>query len=354
MKHEEIKKILVFRFSAMGDVAMTVPVITLLARQHPELRITLLTRFRFVPLFTWTPANVEVQGINLDNYSGVSGLTRLYRELSQKDFDAVADLHDVLRTKYLRNLFRLQGTKVAVVNKERKQKRALIGHGQTAIPLRPMYERYADVFRQLGFELETQEPTNVQTQKLFNFASDDFIPIHAFAGKKQPGEKWIGVAPFAAHPMKIYPLDSMRLVCDLLLEHGYKIFLFGAGREEAEELDSWQCDNMRSVCGQLGSLQNEMLLISQLDLMISMDSANMHIAALLGTPTLSIWGATHPSAGFMPWSQDSRNILQVPDLPCRPCSIYGNKPCHLGDHRCMTYITPQQIADQAQRLLHTE
>ncbi|MBQ9362969.1 MAG: glycosyltransferase family 9 protein [Bacteroidaceae bacterium] len=377
MKQKENRKILVMRFSAMGDVAMTVPVIVLLARQFPQLRITVLTRIRFAPLFEWMPANVEVRGINLDNYKGIAGLTSLYTSLQGRGFDAVADLHNVLRTRYLRTLFRLAGKDVAVIDKGRKQKHALIGHGMTTQPLKSMFERYADVFRELGFQEELNrtmynyEIRNTKSEirkvnyeipncslftvhcSLFNLQPEDFTPIHAFAGKKTSSDCWIGIAPFAAHSMKIYPLDQMRLVCDLLLERGYKLFLFGAGKEEGEELKSWECDNMRSVCGQLGGLHDELLLISQLDLMISMDSANMHLAAMLGTPTLSLWGATHPAAGFTAWMQTEQNILQIPDLPCRPCSIYGNKPCRLGDHRCMTQITPEMVVEQTLSVLRT-
>ena len=361
MKQKEPKKLLVIRLSAFGDVAMTAPVVTLLASQYPHLRITLLTRARFQPLFEWMPANVEVKGINPDDYKGIAGLTRLYSQLSAYGFDSVADLHDVLRTKYLRTLFHLAGKKVAVIDKERKQRRALIGHGVTAPALKPMFQRYADVFSQLGFnislpageDLNEVSPRPIGERGLWReaFSHEDFIPIHAFAGKKNPGDKWIGIAPFAAHPMKIYPLDQMRLTANMLLEKGYKVFLFGAGREESEELATWECGDMRSVCGQLGGLHNELLLISRLDLMICMDSANMHLAAMLGIPTLSIWGATHPKAGFTAWQQTDLNILQDPTLPCRPCSIYGSKPCRFNDQRCMAGITPEVIVERAEQLL---
>jgi ADP-heptose:LPS heptosyltransferase len=350
------KKILVMRFSAMGDVAMTVPVITQLAQQHPELRITMLTRIRFVPLFEQTPANVEVKGINLDNYKGITGLTRLYNSLQQADYDAVADLHNVLRTKYLRTLFRLAGKQVAVIDKGRKAKHSLIGHGMTTAPLKSMFERYADVFRELGISVNLNQTLSPTLPHNGEGLPSGWLPPHYGGGARKGGEGLkgsilIGIAPFAAHSMKIYPLDQMRKVCDLLLEKGYKLFLFGAGKEESEILSTWECDNMRSVCGWLGGLHDELQLISQLDLMICMDSANMHMAAMLGTPTLSLWGATHPAAGFTAWGQTDQNILQISDLPCRPCSIYGNKPCRLGDHRCMTGITPEMIVGRAEQLL---
>jgi len=336
-KKDEIKRLLIMRFSAMGDVAMTVPVVHLLAEQHRELRITVLTRSRLVPLYEWVPANVEVMGINLDDYSGIAGLTKLYNTLKQRNFDAVADLHDVLRTKYLRTCFTMGGAKVKYVDKGRSDKHALIGNGQTATPLRPMVERYADVFRSLGIDLDVTTPPKI------NLCGEDFNPIRNFAGIKEEGDKWIGIAPFAAHAQKVYPLKSMKLVAHELAKQGYKVFLFGAGKVETLELESWEEAGVVSTSGKLGGLHNEMLLMSKLDLMISMDSANMHIASLLTVPVLSIWGATHPKAGFEGYGQSSDSIMQI-DLPCRPCSIYGNKQCQFGDLRCMNIEAEAVIA----------
>lgn len=343
-KESFLTRMLIMRFSAMGDAAMTIPVIHSLAEQHKELRITVLTRSRFVPMFQWLPANVEVRGVNLDMYDGMTGLTKLYSEFKNYNFDVVADLHDVLRTKYLRTCFRMSGSKVFVVDKGRKEKHALIGNGQKCEPLRPMTERYADTFRKAGYSVD------VKYTKAFNPLTEDFTKVRSVVGKKMQGEKWIGIAPFAAHAQKIYPLDKMHLTANMLADKGYKVFLFGAGQTESEELKDWECSGVKSMCGQLGSLHDEMLLMSQLDLMISMDSANMHIASLVGIPVLSIWGATHPKAGFCGFGQSESNILQL-DLPCRPCSVYGNAECKFGDLRCLNGIRPEDIVRKVGELI---
>ena len=340
---KEIKRLLVIRFSAMGDVAMTVPVVTLLARQHPDLRITMLTRHKFVPLFEWVPSNVEVRGIDLNSYKGLLGLERLFSQLHRQDFDAVADLHDVLRTKYLHSRFRMTHARVAVIDKQRKQKRAFLGHALDHEPLRPMFERYADVFRSLGLSL-----TLDSSKPLFDLSKEDYIPIHQFAGRKAKGERWIGIAPFAAHSPKVYPLERMQEIANTCADYGYRVFLFGAGDKET---DMWETEGITSVCGRLGGLYNELLLISQLDLMLCMDSANMHLAAMLGIPTLSVWGATHPCAGFMAWGTTRENIVEIADLPCRPCSIYGSRPCKINDFRCMKDIQPEAIMQRIEAVL---
>lgn len=328
-----IKNLLVIRFSAMGDVAMTVPVISSLATQYPEMKITVLTRDRQAPLYSWMPENVCVKGVNLNDYKGLGGLSKLYKELKSAGFDAVADIHDVLRSQYLRFRFKLSGVRVAKINKGRRDKRALIGNSLGSDQLKDMAQRYKEVFVKLGldFQFDYSAP---------QLPKEDNIPHPS-----------IGIAPFAAYEGKIYPLDKMKAVIDILVEKGCHIYLFGAGDKEKEVLDSWEGNNVTSTCGKFGGLKNEMELISQLDLMITMDSANMHIAAIMGTPTLSIWGATHPKAGFLAWGQTGSDVIEA-ILPCRPCSIYGNKPCKYGDYRCMNLITPETIVSKIISRLH--
>jgi len=349
-KESELTRLLVMRFSAMGDVAMTVPVIYSLASQNSNIRITVVTRKRFAPMFEWMPANVSVIGINLDDYKGLTGLTKLYSELKKNNFNAVADLHDVLRTKYIRFCFRMSGVKVGVIDKGRKDKKSLIGHSMDAKALPLMTERYADVFRKLlNIKFDVDYNGHRAVMERFVLQSS-LVEIRKFTGTKAEGEKWVGIAPFAAHAQKVYPLDKMRHAAQLLLEKGYKVFLFGAGKEESEELRTWECDGIKSTCGKLNGLRDELLLMTQLDLMISMDSANMHMAAMVGTKTLSIWGATHPKAGFTAYGQGTENIIDV-ELPCRPCSIYGNKPCQFGDLRCMNQIESKTIAERVHKIM---
>ena len=93
--------------------------------------------------------------------------------------------------------------------------------------------------------------------------------------------------------------------------------------------------------------------MSHLDVMVSMDSANMHMASLVNIPVVSIWGATHPLAGFMGYHQSLDNAVQT-DMDCRPCSIYGQKPCQFGDYRCMMAITPQMIVEKIANVLQSD
>lgn len=334
-----MSKTLILRFSAMGDVAMLVPVVHNVALQHPEAELTVLTRKHLVPLFDWTPDNVRVRGINIKSYEGIGGLNKLYKELKTEGFDAVADVHDVLRTKYLRLRFRLSGVPTAVIDKGRAAKKQLIGHGLTAAPLTPMTTRYAEVFGRLGLSVDLDKPA-----PCFSTDGESLTAIRHRYGEKKAGEPWIGIAPFAAHPGKIYPPGQMREVAQGLAAAGCRVFLFGAGQTENDTLATWEePGRIENTCGKLGGLHNEMLLMSELDAMLAMDSANMHIAAIVGTPTYSVWGATHPKAGFVPWMQPESHVIQDTTLDCRPCSIYGNKPCRWKDFRCLANIKPEEI-----------
>ena len=132
-----------------------------------------------------------------------------------------------------------------------------------------------------------------------------------------------------------------------------RIFLFGGRKEEKEQLSLWakKYERCVSVPTLLNTLQEELLLMYHLDVMISMDSANMHLASLVNTPVISIWGATHPFAGFMGWNQSADLAVQT-DLTCRPCSIYGNKPCLRNDYACLNEIKPEQIINKLDEVIH--
>lgn len=341
-------KILIIRFSAIGDVAMTIPIIHSLAVQHPQHQLTVLSRKPLAPLFEQMPANVSFYGADLKGeHAGWKGLNRLYAELAAEGFDAVADLHDVLRSKYLRWRFRLAGAKVAHIDKGREGKKKLVRRENKVMERqKSSFERYREVLHAL---CPTPSCHSGEFVSLYGEAQADIHDLAPLTGEKG-ADKWIGIAPFAAHAGKIYPTERMQEVIALLTQRtDVKLFLFGGGPKEKEVLEGWQTAYPRTVslAGKL-NMAKELALMSHLDVMVSMDSANMHLASLVHTPVVSIWGATHPYAGFMGWKQSEENAVQV-DLPCRPCSVFGNKPCHRGDYACLGGITPGRIVHQIER-----
>jgi len=309
------KHILVLRFSAMGDVAMTVPVLRALTTQHPELKITVVTRAFFKPFFQ-DLENVTVYAADLKGkHKGVLGLYKLSKELKALHFDVVADLHNVLRSKILKLFF--LGKKVVQLDKGRAEKKALVS-GESFHQLKTTHQRYADVFEALGFSINLSDPIFSIAKPLSNNLVE-FILNKNF--------KTIGIAPFAAHESKMYPIEMMKAVIANISEN-YNVILFGGGVKEIVILNELEQEfsNVKSVAGKL-NLQEELAIISNLDLMLAMDSGNAHMAAMLGKKVITIWGVTHPFAGFTPFNQPDDFALTADrtQFPLIPTSIYGNK-----------------------------
>jgi ADP-heptose:LPS heptosyltransferase len=309
------KHILVIRFSAMGDVAMTVPVLRALSEQHSNVKITVLT-IAFFKSFFVDVHNVDVICADLKGkYKGVLGLYKLSKDLRALRFDAVADVHNVLRSKILKFFF--FGIKVVQLDKGRLEKKALVT-GKLFQQLKTMHQRYADVFESLGYSIDLSQPHFPKSKSLTE-------QLSGFITKKE--FKTIGIAPFAAHQSKMYPLTQMEDVISMLSKD-YNVILFGGGAKEINILNQFETkySNVTSVAGKL-NLEDEIVLISNLDLMLSMDSGNGHIAAMLGKKVITIWGVTHPFAGFSPFNQPKDYALTADrdEFPLIPTSVYGNK-----------------------------
>ncbi|MGB2128650.1 MAG: glycosyltransferase family 9 protein [Flavicella sp.] len=341
----QTKHILVIRLSAMGDVAMAALVVKAACQQNPNLKITVLSRAFLKPLFEEIP-NISFYAIDTKKkHKGLLGIFNLYKELRHLKIDAIADLHNVLRSKILRSLFWYK--KTAYINKGRADKKALTrAKNKVFKQLKTTHERYADVFRKLGYSIVLDAIVKRQekgvTQKLTEII-----------GEKNEHTKLIGIAPFAQHVAKTYPLDLMEQVIENYSQReNSKLLLFGGGKKEQALLEKIEASykNTYSIAGKV-SLNEELLLIANLDCMLSMDSGNAHFAALYGVPTVTVWGATHPYAGFAPFGQ-AANCL-IPDLkkyPKIPTSIYGNKIVE-GYEDVMRSISPERINEKIDEII---
>jgi ADP-heptose:LPS heptosyltransferase len=320
-----VTRILAYRFSAFGDVAMTVPVFREFLEQNPDVEIIMVSRSNFEALFSDIP-NVIFKGVNLDDYKGFFGLNRLANELI-KEFhpNLIANLHDVIRTKILDKIYSTKGFKVFKINKGKEEKEHLTDiWNLNKIQLKRTVERYADVFREMGFQVTL---------------SHELRPAKF-------NKSGIGFAPFAQHKGKMLPLEkSYELAKILSLKN--TVYFFGGGKAEAEILEKWEKEipNTRNLAGKL-NLTEELDTIAKLELMISMDSANMHLASLVGTRCVSVWGQTHPYAGFLGFGQSEEDVVQVKDLTCRPCSVFGDKECFRGDWACLEELNIQKIVEK--------
>lgn len=335
------KHIVALRFSALGDVAMTVPVIRLLLLQNPELKITFVSVPFHKPLFDGIE-RLQFYGVNLKtDYKGIAGLYKLAQKLNNDiGFDAVADLHDVLRTKIIR-LF-LKSRRIKIIDKGRGEKKELTRKKNKKLrQLKSTHQRYADVFKALGYPVDLDFKLGLSPKTKLTTVDNKRFKI--------------GIAPFAMHNAKMYPLDKMKLLVHKLsnLENA-TIYLFGS-KKEATLMDEWTSGNtnVELVAGKF-NFSDELQLISNMNIMVTMDSANMHLASLFGVPVVSIWGGTHPYLGFYGWGQDIGNAVQE-NLPCRPSSVFGSKDCPIhGSEGCMQHITPEQIVEKVIKVLNRQ
>ena len=339
-------RLLVIRTSAMGDVALTTPVLTGMRNQYPDIELVLLTRPAFKPFFS------SISGLRLffpdlkNRHKGLFGLMRLFKDLrNHSEFDYIIDLHDVLRSKILRRFFWLSGVPVSVINKGRREKKSVI-NGKKKTQLKHSVERYCDAFTKAGFPVKPSEgPWIIPSAE---------AKIKASLMTDSGNVLNIGVAPYAKHKLKIWPEEYMvRLLKMISEKYKSKFWLFG-GNEESERLAALQDKIAGSfnLNGKL-NLEEELALMSKLDLMIAMDSSNMHMAALVGTKVISIWGGTDPLSGFGAWMQPEGFFISIPvdELTCRPCTTYGKGECKRGDFACMNWLVPEIVFKKIEKLV---
>jgi ADP-heptose:LPS heptosyltransferase len=342
-------RLLVIRTSAMGDVALTIPALMGMREQYPEVELTLLTRAAFKPFFSSVP------GLDLffpdlkKRHRGLYGLIRLFIDIKrQYEINYVIDLHDVLRSKLLRLLFRISGAPIAIIDKGRDEKRLLIS-GKKKVQLKHSVESYCDVFAKAGYSVTPSKENWI-------VPSPELISKTNILSGTRSGLN-IGVAPYAKHKLKMWPEQNMIRLLELIAKN-YKcrFWLFG-GNEDSGRLFALQCRiaGSTSLVGKL-SLNDELVFMSKLDMMISMDSSNMHMAALVGTKVISIWGGTDPLGGFAAWMQPENLSIRIPvdELTCRPCTIYGKGDCKRLDFACMTWLTPEMVYKKIDKLLLTD
>jgi ADP-heptose:LPS heptosyltransferase len=333
-------RLLVIRTSAMGDVAFTTPVIKGMRKQYPDAELVILTRPAFKSFF------YESEGLKLflpdlkGRHKGITGIIRLFTDLQKYgDFDHVIDLHNVLRSRILGFLFRIKGVPVTVIDKGRREKKEVI-KGRNKEQLKHSVIRYCDTFSAAGFPVDPAEgpwiiPSAESLSKVDEMLAGSVINI--------------GVAPCARHDLKMWPEDHMiKLLWMIAEKNEVNFWLFG-GKEDFAQLQSFQemVKNSINTAGKM-TLEEELALMSRLDFMIAMDSSNMHMAALVGTKVISIWGGTDPLTGFGAWQQPEEYSVRIPaeELTCRPCTVFGKGKCRRGDFACMMWLTPEKVYEK--------
>ncbi|MFN5423449.1 MAG: glycosyltransferase family 9 protein [bacterium] len=332
------EKILVMRFSALGDVALTIPVLKAFLELNRDKELVMLSNQQFSGLFEGIE-RLSFIGADLKHrHKGFIGIFRIFNMVrKQVEFSTVVDLHSVIRTYLLRCLFTVLKKRTAGVKKSRFENYALTRKENKVFrPLPHATDRYIKVFQALGFSVAP-----ISTDIITN---DNRTVVR----KKIK----IGFAPFAQHNHKMYNLDKFKEIVKHFDKTPYKLYFFGGAVAEKLLIERWEKEFKQAVAiDRSTGLNKELTIISELDVMISMDSANMHLASLVNVPVVSIWGPTHPFSGFYGLHQNPLNAVQVNDLSCRPCSVFGSKPCWRGDHACMQQITPSMVIEKVESML---
>ena len=337
-ENKQFKNVLVIRLSVLGNVAMTIPVLYPVCKANPDTRFIMLTKRWPASMFHDRPANLKVVDFDVkENHRGLFGLLKFAARIHKLyDIDAVADLHNVSGTKIIDAYLRFKGALVARLDREKSKRKALVTH-KTDEPVTPIHERYRRVFEQLGFEA----PDNFT--RLYEGREWPVTPI---VPKKEEGQRWIAISPFSSHRQKAYPLEQMeKVIAELSKRENYWIFLMGGGKTEKIALRAIarKYKNVVSMAEIKHKFIDEYALLGKCDLMLTMESANMHLASLVDLQAITVWGPTSPACGYLGYNQMDEDDIQL-DMPCRPCSITGDKPCKFGDFRCLKDIPPERIA----------
>lgn len=333
------RHISIILFSPIGDIAIASPLVRAYAEENPDIKFTVvavpMTKTLFDGIGNLSFISADFKGIN-QSFLNIPKLRSKLVEIGTTD---VADFCNTSKSRALRYLLSLKGIHGAVIWKSRfKQKALTRRHFKIFQPIATAQRRYEKIFSDLG--LHDLNFSKIAAPKRKHIDSD---------------HPRIGIAPFAKHCTKMWPVDRMEGVVSVLSsDPKNRIFLFAGKKREASLMQKWQdrYDNVESVAGK-HILSEELEIMKSLDVMVCMDSANMHLASCVHVPVISIWGATHPYAGFYGWQQDPTLAIQI-SLPCRPCSIDGSEDCFRKDMKCLDDITTDMVLDKIDKFLHNE
>ncbi len=313
-------KILILRLSSLGDIVLTTPLLVALREKYPESRIDLVIASEYETLAQVLPAVSRVHVFN--KRSGFSGLLALRNQLREEKYDYVLDVHDVLRTKILRQGL---GKHVSVIDKRTFKRWLLVKFKYDLLKGEPdVIGRYFEAAKKLGITDDGRAPTLKATHV------------------RDP--KRIAIAPSARHWNKRWPVEHFQRLGNTLLEKGYELTFYGSRAEIAliEEIRKGLHNGKhRSLAGEL-DLTDAAHSLAKCSAAITNDSGLLHVAEAVGTPVVALFGPTVKQFGFAPRAA-SAVVLEVEGLYCRPCTAIGSSECPEKHFRCMREVGPEQV-----------
>ena len=333
------RHLLVLRTSAMGDVAMLPHALRALMSAYPDLRVTVASQAMFRPFF----AGLEVGWLDVDvrdRHHSLRGMWKLAAEARRLGVDAVADVHDVLRSQAFDLAMRLHGIRVARIRKGRAEKRRFIRCGGRGMaPLRHTVLRYCDVFRHLGFVFDDPAPV------VRHGASQPLRGETRRVGRLRPllGPPGQDLPRAAAPRSGAAARRTLRAASSSTAE--------AATRRPSPK--RWSAPTRTSrPFGARSRFAGEIDLIANLDCVVTMDSLVMHLAALVGYARASRCGAPRiPGWDSSGYGCRRRRAFCRPTCRAVPARSSGRGPAVCGDYRCLTALTPERVVEWVERLI---
>lgn len=321
-----MKKVLVIRFSSIGDIVLTSPILRCLKKQHPEIEIHYLTKSSFSFIVEQNEYVSKVHTIDND-------IDEVLPQLKAEEFNFVVDLHHNLRTWRLKQKLKTASKAFPKLNFE---KFMLTTFKRRKMPDIHVVDRYFEAVASLGVENDKEGldyflPVNVILPSDIEHIKDYVAVVIGaqFATKKMPVNKLIAL---------IQKIDSTVLL------------LGGPTDIEAGKQIAEKCTNSINLCGRM-HLNESALVIKNAKKVITHDTGLMHIAAAFKKPIISIWGNTVPELGMYPYLPSDRALFTINqvELPCRPCSKIGHQKCPKGHFKCMELQDLEEIAAATNR-----
>jgi lipopolysaccharide heptosyltransferase II len=330
-------RILAVRFSSIGDIVLTSPLIRALRARHPEAEITFLTKASFADLVRDSPRLTRVIALASER-----PLRELAQELRAHRFSHCLDLHGSLRSRALRVLVpgRWRGYR-----KRRLAREVLIRTKRNVYRDQvPVAERYFEAAEGLDASPDGGPP-ELFLGDAADRAADDWLRAHGI----QP-RGFLALAPGVAHATKQWPSDSWARLTESLTGAGHRVVLLGGPADvtlcrSILESSGGQAAN---AAGQF-DLQGSGALIRRARGLVSGDTGLMHMATALATPVVALFGPTVRAFGFFPYAVRATVIER--HLPCRPCSAMGGARCPLGHHACLRDIRPEEVTSTLEALV---
>ncbi len=341
--------ILVVRFSSIGDIILTTPVIRAMRKTWPGARISFLVKERFAPLVRDNPHLDEI--ICLSEGGGVSELKALARSLRQRELTLLADLHNSLRSRIFRALVPAGDT---LVYTKQAVKRSLLIYGRMDFygqRILPVPERYALPFAGLGVRLDGE------ACELYPGERDRSLALEKLHSGGPAGNRLLAVAPGSAWPTKRWPPARFAAAASELADrHGLKVVLLGdradleACRQVEQALDG-RVERV-NLAGNLPIMASA-AAVAESRMLLTNDTGLMHIATAVKTPVTAVFGPTTGHLGYFPYKAKKARVVET-RLRCRPCTHNGRKRCPLLHFRCMRDVHIEEVVAAAEELLEKE